>query len=459
MKLKYVSFILTVFILFSAIQTHAAEETWRTAEHVFTQSELAGEVTFETSNDFIPINQIENNNSRASTPYYIAEMIDGYLLTSPSSGTFSKTRYSAGNSNSHNLQKWIFTENSSGNYVVYSNTDTSKCLTVNPSTYQVTLESYSNSQYQKWRMYYSGNGHALQSDATDAAVSGYKLVIASNSCSVSNTTYTPVGFINVSWFIPCTSISLADQTLIRGNSKYLYPTCTGEGGVNANVTSANWLSFIVVDGSSNVITLDSNYVSSVQIGIKQIRIRNKITQATGYATIFVQPMETALNVTSVVQAKSNWCWAACTEMAGKQAYPTSDRTQWDVVKKVKGWFLNQYPNSTGSLDDSIEGSEYITYYTKTFNKSVYDTSWETLCNNMVSGKAVQAQAGYYSASGERTGGHVVVIIKCYVSGTSTSVTKYIQYIDPWDGATYTCTYESFCDGSFNSRRFDGIVYY
>ncbi len=78
---------------------------------------------------------------------------------------------------------------------------------------------------------------------------------------------------------------------------------------------------------------------------------------------------------------------------------------------------------------------------------------------MVSGKAVQAQAGYYSASGERTGGHVVVIIKCYVSGTSTSVTKYIQYIDPWDGATYTCTYESFCDGSFNSRRFDGIVYY
>lgn len=465
MKFRILSCFLAVFILFSAITTYAAEGTRGPTEHIFTNAELAMAITVDTSNmflssaEFVPINKIENKNTRASSPYYIAEMNDGYLLTSPSSGALSQTRYSAGNSNSHFFQKWIFAEISTGVYVVYSNTDSTKCLTVNPSTRQVTLAAYSGSQYQKWGMYYSGNGNALQSEATDTAVSGYKLVIGSSSCFVSNTTYTPVGFIDVSWFVPCTSISLEDQTLVRGTGKNLFPTCTGAGGATANITSANWLNFDVVDGTTNVITTNSNRVSAIQVGIKQIRIRNKITQATGYVTIFVQPMEGALNVTSVVQAKTNWCWAACTEMAGKQAYPSSDRTQWDVVKEVKGWLLNQHPNSTGDLDDSIEGSEYVTYGTITFSKSYDDISWETLCNNMALGKAIQAQAGYYTASGVRKGGHVVVIIECFVSGTSTSVKRYIRYIDPADGETYVCTYENFCNGTFNNRIFDGIVYY
>lgn len=172
MKFRILSCFLAVFILFSAIPVYAAEDTKSTTEHIFTNAELAGAATVDTSNTlltsdgFIPINNIEGHSLRASTTYYIAEMTDGYLLTSPTSGTFSKTRYSAGNSNSHNLQKWIFTEISTGVYVVYSNTDTSKCLTVNPSTRQVTLAAYSGSQYQKWRMYYSGNGNALQSEAT-----------------------------------------------------------------------------------------------------------------------------------------------------------------------------------------------------------------------------------------------------------------------------------------------------
>lgn len=111
------------------------------------------------------------------------------------------------------------------------------------------------------------------------------------------------------------------------------------------------------------------------------------------------------------------------------------------------------------MDDSIEGSEYVTYGTITFSKSYDDISWETLCNNMALGKAIQAQAGYYTASGVRNGGHVVVIIECFVSGTSTSVKRYIRYIDPADGETYVCTYENFCNGTFNNRIFDGIVYY
>ena len=124
-----------MFILFSAIPAYATDDTRSAAEHIFTNAELAGAATvdttgmFLTSGGFVPINNIEGHNLRASTTYYIAEMNDGYLLTSPTSGTFSKTRYSTGNSNSHSLQKWIFTEDSNGDYIVYSNTDTSKCLT------------------------------------------------------------------------------------------------------------------------------------------------------------------------------------------------------------------------------------------------------------------------------------------------------------------------------------------
>lgn len=188
-------------------------------------------------------------------------------------------------------------------------------------------------------------------------------------------------------------------------------------------------------------------------------IRNKITNAAGYTTVFVQPASTALNVTGVVQEKTNWCWAACAEMAGKQAYPSSDRDQWDVVKEVKGTLFTPYPNVGGGMSESIEGSEYVTYSTITFSKSGSDTSWETLCNNMAAGKAIQAQAGYYSSSGSRTSGHIVVIIECFVTGSATSVVKNIRYIDPLDGLTHVCSYEEFCDGTYNGRMFDGIVYY
>ena len=303
-----------MFILFSAIPAYAVEDTKSTTEHIFTNAELAGAATVDTSNmlltsdGFIPINQIENKDTRASTPYYIAEMNDGYLLTSPTSGTFSKTRYSAGNSNSHNLQKWIFTEISTGVYVVYSNTDTSKCLTVNPSTRQVTLAAYSGSQYQKWRMYYSGNGNALQSEATDTAVSGYKLVIGSSSCSVSNTTYTPVGFIDVSWYIPCTSLSFPATYINAGDRKYIYPTHTPE---DSNVNSSNWT--IYTTSSSSVFTIDTEgRLTAVDAGSATLTIRDKITRVYNTAKVYVTRLPNP-----DAQNKSMWCWAASAKMVGE----------------------------------------------------------------------------------------------------------------------------------------------
>ena len=342
-----------------------------------------------------------------------------------------------------------------GNYVVYSKTDTSKCLTVNPSTLSVTLSTYIGSQYQKWGMYYSGNGNALRSEASDTRVSGYKLVINSTTCSVSNSTYTPVGFIDVSWFVPCTSISLSNFTIVFGNSKNLYPTCTGASGATANVSSGNWLDFSVTDGTSNVVAMSSNSLVAKEAGIKKIKIQNKITRAEGYTIVTVQPMQVKLPVTPVEQAKSLWCWAACAEMAGKYAYPSSNRTQWDVVKELKGWLLNPHPDEGGNLNDSINGSEFVAHNTKTFYSS-QDVSWETLCDLMNLGKPVQAQVSKYE-NGVRQIGHIVVIIECYVTGNESSVTCMVRYINPL-GGEHTCSYELFCNG-YLGGTVDAIVYY
>ena len=290
MKFRILSCFLVVFILFSAIPAYAIDNANKTSEHVFTKSELAGESFVDTTNmlltsdGFVPINQIENNESRASTTYYIAEMNDGYLLTSPTSGTFSKTRYSAGNSNSHNLQKWIFTEDSNGDYIVYSNTDSTKCLTVNPTTCSVTLATYSGSQYQKWGMYYSGNGNALQSEATDTAVSGHKLVINSSTCFVSDSTYTPVGFIDVSWFVPCSSIAVRDMAVAVNDDHYMYsPTYTPS---NSTCNGNNWLTY--TSGNTSVCTINSSgLVTGRTIGTATISIVHKITRATGSFTVRV----------------------------------------------------------------------------------------------------------------------------------------------------------------------------
>ncbi len=314
MKFRILSCILAIFIMLSVVPTYATDAVKNTGEHIFSKAELAGSSLVDTSNmlvpsdGFIPVNVIEGQNTRATTTYYIAEKDDGYLLTSPTSGTFSRTRYSAGNSNSHSLQKWIFSEDSEGDYVVYSNTDTSKCLTVDPSTKLVTLAPYSNSEYQKWRMYYSGNGNALCSEATDTAVRGYKLVIGNSSCYVSNTTYTPVGFVDVSWYVPCTSLSIADIYINAGDSKSIHPTYTPE---DSNVHTPVWTIYTI--SSSSVFTINSNgRLTGVDAGTATLTIRDKITRVYNTAKVYVTRLPNPN-----AQNKTKWCWVASAKMVGE----------------------------------------------------------------------------------------------------------------------------------------------
>ncbi len=289
MKQKIISYIMIVCLLLSFMPIYALD--YNNTEQ---NNHISNQFEYESSNpnsnlsaidSSISANLSENPQTRASTIYYIAELDDGYLLTSPTSGAFSRTRYSDGNSNSHNLQQWVFVESSSGGYYVCSKTDPSKCLTVNPTTLSVTIDTYTASIYQKWEMYYGYDGNALQCAATDTAVEGYKLVINSNSCSVSNTSYTPVGFIEVSWFIPCTSITGLDLTVPFARSKYCYePEFLPS---NSNCNSSNWLSY--QSNNTSICTVDSSGLVTAQwfAGTTTITITHKITRVSCSFTVRV----------------------------------------------------------------------------------------------------------------------------------------------------------------------------
>lgn len=164
-----------------------------------------------------------------------------------------------------------------------------------------------------------------------------------------------------------------------------------------------------------------------------------------------------VNINSVKQAKTNWCWAACAEMAGKNVYSGSSRTQYSVVQHLKGTSSEKCPNATGSISDSAKGSQYVAYNKKTFISTASKWSFSQIGVSLRKGYAVQAGAGYYS-NDKRTGGHMVIIYGTEFIDNSSGIFYYINYIDPWDGKAHNCTYSSFCNGSYNSRKYDQTIY-
>ena len=289
-NIRIFAVLLVICMFMTSINVYALDTNKDVAEErIFTKAELAcmTDGSFGTatglSDEFIEVKNIEGKSTRASTTYYIIETTDGYMLTSPTSGTFSRTRYA--NSGSNNVRKWIFTEDSDGDYIVYSYTDSTKCLTINPSTKAVTLSTYTGSEYQKWRMYYSGNGNTLRSMANDSTVSGYKLVINGSSCYVSNTTYTPVGFFDVSWYTPVSTLSYSNFYLALEQNKTVTPT---KSPSDANCSN-NWINWSSSNTSKFTVN-DNGKVTGVSAGTATLTFRDKITRKYGTCTITVMPI-------------------------------------------------------------------------------------------------------------------------------------------------------------------------
>lgn len=154
----------------------------------------------------------------------------------------------------------------------------------------------------------------------------------------------------------------------------------------------------------------------------------------------------------VIQDKSNWCWAASAENAIIwEMSPTRD--QWDAVYHIKGWLLNPYPNVSGSIFDSRDAAEYISKNTEEYIATESSKSFAFVSEQVYNSHPVINGAGYYS-SGVRNGGHATVI----VGWSNATGTNRITYYDSITDTRETCTFTAFCNGTYNSRRYDQTCY-
>lgn len=161
-----------------------------------------------------------------------------------------------------------------------------------------------------------------------------------------------------------------------------------------------------------------------------------------------------VDIIEVIQAKSNWCWAACAEISGKNVYSASNRTQFDVVAFIKGSSTNNEP---AFLDESGRGSQYVAYNHKTYDYIYTEWNFSQIVNSLKKGYAVQASIGYYS-NGIRIGGHMVVIRGTQFIDNNSGMYYYIDYYDPWDGTNHHCLFSEFCNGNYNGMVYDYTVY-
>lgn len=155
------------------------------------------------------------------------------------------------------------------------------------------------------------------------------------------------------------------------------------------------------------------------------------------------------NVPVIQQAKTQWCWAAAGEMAGKAFDPYSTKNQTSGVYYVRGNYLNE----PGYSREAAAVAQYVCSNKKTFYVNQYTWSMSNIRRDIMTYKSpLIFLAGYYDNYGNRNGGHFVTGDAVY------EVSNYLRYKDSWDATTHWCTYSSFSDGSYNGRQYEETIY-
>jgi hypothetical protein len=131
---------------------------------------------------------------------------------------------------------------------------------------------------------------------------------------------------------------------------------------------------------------------------------------------------TELDVNKVTQAKTYWCWAACSEMIGRYQNNDSILDQWDVVSYIKG---SDYPNTGGSTADITKGIRYVSEDTVTYT-SGSTLSWASHKTEIDDSDPLIVWMTWDSKHA-----HVVVCAGYKTSGS----TNYLYLIDPDPDAT------------------------
>jgi len=163
--------------------------------------------------------------------------------------------------------------------------------------------------------------------------------------------------------------------------------------------------------------------------------------------VSAQAAMTELVVTKITQAKTNWCWAAAAEMAGKYKYSSSTRTQTDAVIYKKG---SSSVNEVGDVYETEDATEYITYdnYGLSATLPFFPWSFNKVKSSIDKGYPVIALV-----RGGGTGHYYV--IRGYDGSTNE-----IALNDPWDGTRKVVTWSDFDSGNWtDSRPYTWTVYF
>ena len=150
----------------------------------------------------------------------------------------------------------------------------------------------------------------------------------------------------------------------------------------------------------------------------------------------------------VPQEYSKWCWAASAQNAAKVEYPSSTRTQSDIVNYVKG----NTANTTATHAQTKIAANYACYNTKSFsNAGMF--YYSVLSDLIYNGHPVIA----FLSAGLIQPGHYVLFIGWGISESNESL---IYLYDPANGGSYQCySYYGLCSGAYYNMPYNHSIYY
>ena len=151
-----------------------------------------------------------------------------------------------------------------------------------------------------------------------------------------------------------------------------------------------------------------------------------------------------LAVPNVKQEQSLWCWSA--SGVSILGYKGKNISQSSYARAVKGSTANQ------SATDREVRSGLLNWGVSS-TQSTSAISFTEVVNQVNNNRPIYAGLSWYS-SGNRTGGHAVVI-RGYVTESGTN---YVSYMDPANGTRYSMAYNDFRGGTSKSRHWDGTLY-
>lgn len=152
---------------------------------------------------------------------------------------------------------------------------------------------------------------------------------------------------------------------------------------------------------------------------------------------------TTLDVNYIKQEKTQWCWAASSQMTGKYVYPSATATQTQIVVHVKGSNINK----PATVAETVNATMFVTNDTINFVGVYNPFSFATVKQYINAGLPIQPLVHKTYSDGTESGHYYVIY-----GYNETSSGNYLYIVDPWDGYGKYVSYNDFLNGTWSDDR-------